>query len=73
MWYFIQDTFDGRPILILSPYRTPYDAEQAAARCCKGDWTILDFPTRDKKEVFRLWKSRQVTSDYNEPQWQPSV
>jgi hypothetical protein len=56
-WFFIESNWDGRKMLVQIPYRSPEEATQAAMKETRvGEFRILSYPNRDKREVLRAWK-----------------
>ena len=63
MWWFLELSFDGRPLLVQKAYRTKEEAEAAGAReTASGVFRAVPFNTRDKREVFRIWRQSQQYS-----------
>jgi hypothetical protein len=57
MYYFLEFSFDGSPMIVLKPYRDPIEAAQSAMREPRaGNFRVLSSNTRDKREVWRAWK-----------------
>jgi len=62
MWFFVESLWAGKPTIVTIPYRTSEEAIQAAQReAATGVFRILEFDTRDKREIFRRWRMGQYS------------
>ena len=55
-YFYIEERFDGAPVLIDKPYTSEREAEQSAMQFAKGFYRIVSFPSRDKVKVRNWWK-----------------
>ena len=60
IWWFVEDSFDGKPMLIDRAYASEMEALQSAiANSKSGQYRIISFPTRDKRRVREMWRTQQ--------------
>jgi hypothetical protein len=65
-YFYVVTYFEGAPLLIKKPYMDSREAEQAAAReTSSGAYKIVSFPTRDKREIERLWRVKIQNGEYS--------
>jgi hypothetical protein len=61
LYYYVEDYYDGRPMLIDRPFLSEYEAMQSAIANSKtGQYRIVSFPTRDKRKVRALWQMQRM-------------
>ena len=55
-YFYIEERFEGMPMLIDKPYLSERDAIQTAMRTSRGEYRVLSFPSRDRIKVRQWWK-----------------